>query len=102
MKTKDEEKTREQLIDELAELRIEVAELQVFKSEQNRVPAALGESESHADSRFEVPPPWSRSPQRERGVRRSPEKVIKVMKVPLYSPTPLKRVGFKAPSFLTG
>ena len=56
MKTKDEEKTREQLIDELAELRIEVAELQVFKSEQNRVPAALGESESHADSRFEVPP----------------------------------------------
>jgi cell shape-determining protein MreC len=45
MKTEDEEKTREQLIDELAELRKKVAELQVFKSEQNRVLAALRESE---------------------------------------------------------
>jgi hypothetical protein len=72
---------------------IEVAELQVFKSEQNRVPAALGESESHADSRFEVLLPWSRSPQRERGVRRSPKKVIKVMNVPLYSPTHLRQTS---------
>jgi len=63
MKTKDQEKTREQLIDELAELRIEVAELQVLKSEQNRVPAALGESESHADSRFGVPPPQTPPPR---------------------------------------
>ncbi|MGA2466656.1 MAG: PAS domain S-box protein [Thermodesulfobacteriota bacterium] len=47
MKTKDEEKTREQLIDESAELRKKVAELQVFKSEQNRVLAALGESEEN-------------------------------------------------------
>ncbi len=77
MKTKDEEKTREQLIDELAELRKKVAELQVFKSEQNRVLAALGESESHAASRFEVPPPRRGNPQRERGVRRAPNKVIK-------------------------
>jgi hypothetical protein len=77
MKTKDEEKTREQLIDELAELRIEVVELQVFKSEQNRVPAALEDSESHADSRFEVPPSRRGNPQRERGFRRAPKQVIK-------------------------
>ena len=33
--------------------------------------------ESHAASHFEVPPPRRRNPQRERGVRRSPKKVIK-------------------------
>jgi hypothetical protein len=33
--------------------------------------------ESHAASRFEVPPPRRGNPQRERGVRRAPNKVIK-------------------------
>ncbi len=47
MKTEDEEKTREQLTDELAELRKKVAELQVFKFEQDRVLAALRESEKN-------------------------------------------------------
>ncbi len=45
MKTKDEEKTREQLIDELAELRKKVAELQKTETERKRAEEALKKSE---------------------------------------------------------